>query len=192
MATPHAPAICLSPRVEAALLQHARRYSSPHALVRRAQLILAMATGATNTQLATAFHLSRATVILWRRRWLASEAKLSAVDHLSEPALHAWVAEQLTDLPRPGAPVTFSAEQVVQIIALACKKPEECGRPISHWSPRELADEAHTRQIVSQISPRSVGRFLKSGAVTAASRRILAQSQTGGPGGVCYPGQDGL
>jgi putative transposase len=179
MATPHAPAVRLSPRVQAVLEQSTRRYSSPHALVRRAQLILAMAAGATNTQLATDFHLNRATVILWRRRWLALEAQLRAADHLSAHELQARVAEILADQRRPGAPVTFSAAQVVQIVALACEQPEDCGRPISHWTPRELADEAMTRQIVPQISPRSVGRFLKSGAVTAASRRVLAQSQTG-------------
>jgi putative transposase len=179
MAIPHAPTVCLPPRVQAALEQSTRCYSSPHALVRRAQLILAMATGATNTQLALDFQLSRTTVILWRRRWLALESTLHATDQLSAQELRTRVAEMLADQPRPGAPVTFSAEQVVQIVALACEKPTDCGRPISHWTPRELADEAITRQIVPQISPRSVGRFLKSGAVTAASRRILAQPQTG-------------
>jgi putative transposase len=138
-----------------------------------------MAAGITNTQLATDFQLSRATVILWRRRWLTLESKLQTADQLSEPELQALVAEMLADQPRSGAPVTFSAEQVVQIVALACETPEDCGRPISHWTPRELADEAITRQIVPQISPRSVGRFLKSGAAPAASRRVLAQSQAG-------------
>jgi hypothetical protein len=33
-------------------------------------------------------------------------------------------------------------------------------RPISHWTPRELADEAIQRQILTRISPRHVGRFL--------------------------------
>ena len=170
MATPHAPVVCLPPRVQAALAQSTRRYTSPHALVRRAHLILAMAAGITNTQLAADFQLSRATVILWRRRWLTLEAKLQTADQLSDPELQALVAEMLADQPRSGAPVTFSAEQVVQIVALACETPADCGRPISHWTPRELADEAITRQIVPQISPRSVGRFLKSGATPAASR----------------------
>ena len=170
MATPHAPAVCLPPRVQAAFEQSTRRSTSPQALVRRAHLILAMAAGITNTQLATDFQLSRATVILWRRRWLTLEAKLQTADQLSDPELQALVAAMLADQPRSGAPVTCSAEQVVQIVALACETPEDCGRPISHWTPRELADEAITRQIVPQISPRSVGRFLKSGATPAASR----------------------
>ena len=48
---------------------------------------------------------------------------------------------------RPGAPTTFSAEQWCQIIALACEPPEASDRPISHWTPRELADEARKREI---------------------------------------------
>jgi putative transposase len=37
----------------------------------------------------------------------------------------------------------------------------ESERPISHWSQREIADEAIRRGLVSNISQRSVGRFLK-------------------------------
>jgi|GEM_PF-4617475 len=35
----------------------------------------------------------------------------------------------------------FSMEQVVELFALACSPPEDYGRPISHWTPRELTDE---------------------------------------------------
>ena len=67
--------------------------------------------------------------------------------------------ERLQDAPRPGAPATFSAEQWCQIIALACEPREASGRPISHWTPRELADEARKRGIVGTISTRHVARF---------------------------------
>jgi putative transposase len=72
------------------------------------------------------------------------------------------VVEVLEDRERSGAPSTFTAEQLCQIMAVACeKRPEECGRPVSHWTARELADEAKARGIVAGISPRHVGRFLK-------------------------------
>lgn len=45
-------------------------------------------------------------------------------------------------------------------MALACESPEDSGRPISHWTPRELADETIKRGIVKTISPRHLGRFL--------------------------------
>ena len=80
--------------------------------------------------------------------------------------------------PRPGAPTTFSAEQWCQIIALACEPPEASERPISHWTPRELADEARKRGIVATISERHVGRFLKSGRAQTAQESLLAQCRT--------------
>ncbi|MGI2909685.1 helix-turn-helix domain-containing protein, partial [Tolypothrix sp. VBCCA 56010] len=67
----------------------------------------------------------------------------------------------LWDQPREGAPVKFSAEQVTQIIAIACEKPEASGYPISHWSGEELADAAIKRGVVESISAGSVQRFLK-------------------------------
>ena len=66
----------------------------------------------------------------------------------------------LTDVPRPGTPVSFSAEQRAQIIALAGENPEDSARPITHWTPRDLADEIVKRGIADSISVRSVGRIL--------------------------------
>ena len=77
-------------------------------------------------------------------------------------ALRTLIAEVLADAPRPGTPPTFTPEQIVHIIAIACTPPADSGRPVNAWSPRELADEAEKRQIVSSISARSVGRFLKT------------------------------
>ncbi|WP_421659268.1 helix-turn-helix domain-containing protein [Leptothermofonsia sp. ETS-13] len=51
------------------------------------------------------------------------------------------MSERLADAPRPGAPATFTLEQITQLYALACAPPEHSGRPISHWTPPELADE---------------------------------------------------
>jgi hypothetical protein len=49
------------------------------------------------------------------------------------------VEEVLADEPRPGTPVTFGPEQVVVwIVALACEDPRDCGRPVTHWTPRSL------------------------------------------------------
>jgi putative transposase len=82
----------------------------------------------------------------------------------------------LTDEQRPGAPATFTFEQFMQIMALACEKPAAAVRPVSTWTPRELADEAIKRGIVTQISPRTVERFLKGEHFTAASQALLAHS----------------
>lgn len=79
------------------------------------------------------------------------------------------------DEPRQGAPVKFTAEQVVQIMALACEAPQACGLPISQWSGQELATEAVKRGIVETISPRSVERFLKRSRFKTSSKPVLAE-----------------
>src|SRR5947199_7476901 len=66
------------------------------------------------------------------------------------------IEELLTDAYRPGSPGTFTLEQFMQIMALACEKPMSVDVPVSAWTPRELADEAVKRGIVEQISARTV------------------------------------
>jgi putative transposase len=63
---------------------------------------------------------------------------------------------------------------VVQIIALACEAPKLSNRPLSHWTARELADEAVKRGLVDSISPQTVARFLKGNGNKAASVPLLA------------------
>jgi transposase len=76
--------------------------------------------------------------------------------------LERTVEECLEDAPRSGRPPQFSPLQIVSIISIACEKPEACGRPISKWTPREVADEAIKRGIVDTISPSHVGDILRS------------------------------
>jgi hypothetical protein len=137
---------------------------------------LAAATGRRNVPLAHDLGCTAKTVIKWRTRWAAAKAQLAAVED-DAAALQRMIARVLADAPRSGAPDTFTAEQIVQIINLACTPPADAGRPIDAWTPRELAAEAIKRQIVSTISPTSVGRFLKAGRSQAASQPLLAQRQ---------------
>jgi putative transposase len=200
MPTAIAPAPTLSPRVQltarqrACLEQIARRQTSPQRLVRRAKLLLALETGANQCHVMRQMRLNRGTVHTWRRRWLALAPKLEQIeaDGGSDKALTTMIVAALTDRPRSGTPATFTAEQIVQMVAVACEDPADSGRPVSHWTPREVAEEVRKRGIVETISTRSVGRFLKSGRFTAASSGILAQRQAGGPRRVCRPGDGGV
>ena len=135
---------------------------------------MAAATGRRNLPLARDLGCTLKTVIKWRGRWAAAEAQLAAVEG-DTADLKRLIARVLADAPRPGAPDTFTAEQIVQIINLACTPPADSGRPVDAWTPRELADEAIKRKIVPSISPTSVGRFLKAGRSAAASEPLLAQ-----------------
>lgn len=180
-------AITLSPKVQltarqrACLEQIARRQTSPQRLVRRAQILLALETGATQCHIMRQMHLNRGTVQVWGRRWCALAPTLAQIeaDEGSDKALTPRIVEALADHPRSGTPATFTAEQIVQIVAVACEDPADSGRPVSHWTPREVAEEVRKRGIVETISTRSVGRFLKSGGFAAPSGRVLAQRHTG-------------
>ncbi len=176
---PVSPQVTLTARQRACLEQIARRQTSPQRLVRRAKILLAMEAGANHCQIARQMHLNRGTVRAWCQRWLAFSPKLEQAEMagLSDKALTTTIEEVLTDKLRLGAPATFTAEQIVQIVAVACEPPEESGRPLSHWTPREVAEEVRTRGMVNAISTRSVGRFLQSGRCEAASGRVLAQRE---------------
>ena len=133
----------------------------------------------TNEQIATQLQLNRLTVRTWRNRW-AEAAEVFAVAEVEETEkdYRLRILDLLEDNPREGAPPTFSAEQICQIVAVACDPPQTCDRPISHWTAGELADEAEKRGIVKRISPRQTGRFLKSVRFKAASASVLAQPQS--------------
>ena len=70
------------------------------------------------------------------------------------------VRARLKDAERPGAPTKFTTEQVLKLFAIACKEPEKYGKPISHWTSRELAEVMIEQGIVKNISKRHVGRLL--------------------------------
>jgi len=139
--------------------------------------MLAAAAGASMTKISQDLHVDHDTVRLWRERWRAAESRLQAIEATGQPKLLSQAIEVLLpDEQRPGAPGTFTLEQFMQIMALACEKPEVADRPVSSWTPRELADEAVKRGIVEQISPRTVERFLKGERFAAASQAVLAHS----------------
>lgn len=163
---------------QSALEKISRRAKAAQRLVKRAKIILKLAAGQNHSQIARQLGIDRSQVIDWGKRWQAAQAELKELVG-EEKALLEKIEEVLSDRARSGAPPTFTAEQIIQIVALACEKPEESGRPLSHWSQRELVDEAVKRGIVERISDRSVGRFLKSGGFKTAQSRVLADSQAG-------------
>jgi hypothetical protein len=158
-----------------------QRQTAPQRLARRAAVVLALAGDPCVEAAARSLGLTRLTVRHWRDRWLGAAAGLDRTEQERAPdrRLLASIEEALGDAPRPGGPATFSPEQIVGIVALACEPPEKSGRPISHRTARELADEARKRRIVSDISPRTVSRLLKTGRAPAAPEPLLAQQRPG-------------
>jgi putative transposase len=125
------------------------RHKTPQQIVRRAQIILLASEGKNHREIARILDISLDMARLWRNRWLQTqETELSGF-------------QKLQDLQREGAPRKFSMEQVIKLFALACEPPENYGRPISHWTPRELRDEMIFQGIIESISVRHVARLLE-------------------------------
>jgi putative transposase len=155
-----APKIELTEEEREELKKLIKAHKTSQQKVFRARIILKLAEDKTEAEIGREMATSRQTVRLWRNHWM--ERKLLPV------------IERLKDEERPGAPARITAEQWCQIVALACEPPEQYLRPISHWTPRELADEAIKQKIIESISVRHVGRFLKSCRYKAASNALLA------------------
>lgn len=155
----------LSARSRKIVEEIAKQRSAEYRLVVRALMMLAMADGVGNNALARNHQMDRAVVRKWRNRWLdlATKLKNAEASEIRDEHLRDLILSGLSDLPRSGTPPTFTAEQIVQIVAVSCEEPSNSERPISHWTPAELADEVVKRKIVESISVSSVGRFLKSG-----------------------------
>lgn len=130
------------------LQQLINRYSTPQQIAIRASIIILADEGQNHREIARSLNISRDMARLWRKRWLEDAQK------------DIPVAERLADAQRPGGPTTFSLEQILQLFAIACAKPEDYGRPISHWTVRDLAEEMVKLGIVKSISPRHVGRLM--------------------------------
>ncbi len=154
MPGPKPEPIELSDNVRRDLEQLVARHTTGQQKAQRARIILKAADGKNNADIAREVKQSIDMVRLWRRRW--HELEPLDWDDLN-------TEERLDDLPRPGAPAQFSADQLCQIEQLACEAPEKAGRPIGQWTGREIADELIARGIVETISARHAARLLKKG-----------------------------
>lgn len=92
----------------------------PHTLVRRAHIILLAADGWPNTAIADTLGLSKLTVGLWRRRFLA-QGLVGLYDEL-----------------RPGGPRSISDQKIAALIRKTLKNKPRQG---THWTCRSIAAE---------------------------------------------------
>jgi putative transposase len=174
--------LIITERQQSVLQTMVRSGTCPQAVALRARMILLAFDGLANEDIARQVGCERHAVGPWRCRRAEAFQRLVLVECCEKPsALPRAIEGLLSDRPRSGSPGKFTAEQVAQILAVACEDPEASGRPVTHWTPRELADEVVKREIVASISARQVGRFLRSGRPEAASEPVLAQRQPGRP-----------
>ena len=113
--------LMLSAQEQAQLQSIARAHSLPAALVRRANIVLACAAGASNSAVARRFGTTNATVGKWRRRFVARRIA----------GLH--------DALRPGKPRSIDDERIAQLLTTTLhRRPADGG---THSSVRGLAAE---------------------------------------------------
>lgn len=152
----------ITERQQAMLKHMAAAPTSPVRLAQRAEIILRAFEREENQAIAAAIDLDPTAVGMWRRRWVKAWPKLIQIECTeTQAAFRRAILDVLSDAPRSGNPGKFTPEQITQILALACEPPEQSGRPITHWTYKELADEAKKRAIVTSISEAQVGRYLR-------------------------------
>ena len=158
---------------EQVLTRLVRAHTTPRKLAERARMILLAAAGTGVRDIARQLGVWPKTVRHWQRRWRSAPEWVASAKNGD-----AAIAQRLADAPRPGAPATFTPEQICAIVALACEQPAaESDLPLSHWSRSELARCAVERGIVERISHSSVGRFFKTSRASAAPRAGVAHAQ---------------
>ena len=154
MPGPKPPVVEVTADERAELERLVRRHTTGQQVAERARIVLLMADGQNNSEVARAVGVDVDTVRKWRARWRGVR---------DVPLAELRVADRQADAPRTGTPARITPEQVARIVALACEAPGESGRPISQWSTTELAEEIKRRGIVERISPRHAARLLKRG-----------------------------
>ena len=115
---PKLPEVALTDQERTTLEGWARRRSSSQALAERCRIVLACASGASNTEVAQRLGVARSTVIKWRSRFLTRRL------------------EGLVDEPRPGAPRKLTDAHIERVIVTTL---ETTPIDATHWSTRSLA-----------------------------------------------------
>jgi transposase len=155
----------VSERQWAILQELSRSRTVAKGIVQRALILVRSVQGLLNDQIALEVELNRQQVGVWRRRWREAWDSLCVWECTEPHRLREAILAVLADAPRPGSPGKVTAEQVAQILAVACESPQLSGRPIARWTHRELRDEVVKRKIVDSLSVAQVGRYLKQSAV---------------------------
>ena len=163
-----------------------KRRDSPQQLVRRAKTVLLASKGQTNKSIAPQIGLCQDTVRTWRTRWNKQQDKIDAIEaDGNENALQEFIVDVvLADDSYNGVRGKYTPEQIAQLYRIACEPPIDSGRPISHWTCRELADEMVKRGIVEHIPISTVWDFLKSGRSETTQSGRMDESKTRRSGGI--------
>jgi len=131
---PALPELTLTDVEREQLERWVRRRKSAQDLALRSRIVLACASGASNSAVAATLSVSLPTVRKWRSRFLDSRL------------------DGLVDEPRPGRPAVISVDQVEQVVVDTL---ESTPKNATHWSRSKMAER-------SGLSASTVGRIWKA------------------------------
>ncbi len=151
----------LSDAMKEILSSFSKSRSLPASLVKRAKIIILASQGNSNQAISAKVGLHYNHVGVWRSRFLQALPSLREIGTGTPDKLEEEIRLVLSDRKSPGAPSTFTQEQIMKIIDLACQNPCDFGYEVSHWSLPLLVAEIKKQGIADQISEKSVSRFLK-------------------------------
>jgi putative transposase len=143
----HKPRVKLNDDERKTLQKLKNKPTAKQGIVLRARIVLLADEGLQHQAVAQTLGIQNNTVSTWIARWNTMADKP--------------VEMRLQDLPRTGAPDTFTPEQLCQIIAIACESPKDYDLPITSWTHRELAKTVIKEGIVDSISASHLGTLLK-------------------------------
>lgn len=151
----------LSDEIKKILTLFSKSRSLPASLVKRSRIILLASQGVTNQIIALETDLHYTNVGTWRNRFLKAIPFLTTIEIKNPEKLEEEIKYILSDEKRSGAPAIYTPDQIIKIIDLACKNPNDFGYEVSHWSLPLLVKEIQKQNIADCISAKSVSRFLK-------------------------------
>ena len=126
----------------------ARSKTLPARQVQRARIILLATDGFDNMYISKQVALGQDSVSKWRSRFIKKLPLLQEISEKDPAKLAEAVSSFLNDCPRPGQPPHYTDEQIIKILEIACRNPEELGYEVSHWSLNLLVDAVIKEGIV--------------------------------------------
>lgn len=168
-----AATVNISENIHHILSKYAKSRTLPARQVQRANIILLASDGLNNKQISSIVNLGQDSVSKWRSRFIKSLPFFQEVEQNDISHLEDAISDFLNDRPRPGQPSHYTDEQIIKILELACRNPEEFGYEVSHWSLNLLVKAVIQEGIVSSISAKTISRFLKYGTNPPSSHPLL-------------------
>lgn len=164
---PKVMALKMSERQYGLLEKESKKHKTKNQEVKRIKILLKGSKGQSNYSISKEVGVTVQTVGTWRKRWdkryeeLVTYEQGSSGTGVTDGELLKEMKSRITDQPRPGKPSEITLSQKEQIVAIACRKPEEYNIPVVRWNATLLAKVAIEEKVVKSISPRYVSIILK-------------------------------